>query len=121
MSETSPPEAYIEAHVHLRSADAGGRKRPILSGYRCGFLIGNPFGDREQQNDAAVYLVGKDELRPGSRAMARIRPAVPAAWSSVSVGATLTMCEGPRAIGSATVTAFSHRRATGHPDSVSDD
>jgi hypothetical protein len=89
MSEVIPEEAYIEARVTLIPADAGGRKRPIASGYRCGFLIGNPYGDREQQNDAAVCLVDAAELAPGEAALARIRPAVPASWTSVNVGATL--------------------------------
>jgi len=105
MSEAIPDEAYIEARVTLLPTDAGGRKRPITSGYRCGFLIGNPFGNREQQNDAAVYLADSVELTPGAEAIARIRPAVPASWAAVEVGATLRMCEGPRTIGSATVTA----------------
>ena len=111
MSETIPVEAYIEARVALRSTESGGRKRPIASGYRCGFLIGNPFDGGEQQNDAAIYLVDIDELAPGSEAKARLRPAVPGAWTSISVGAALLMCEGPRTIGSATVTAVQRRQA----------
>ena len=110
MSEAIPAQAFIEARVSLQPTAAGGRKRPIASGYRCGFLIGNPFGDREEQNDAAIYLVDTEVLLPGSEAMARIRPAVPAAWVSISVGASLTMCEGPRTVGSAMVTAVRARQ-----------
>jgi len=102
---TAPPQgAFIRADLTLSATDAGGRHRPISSGYRCNCWIGamTDAGERAY-NDAVIYLETAESLAPGSSATARIQPAFPDRWMDVKVGSLIEVCEGARVVGDARV------------------
>lgn len=99
--------AFIEAEVHLLAPDKGGRRSPIVSGYRCNCWVGHADDDGHRlYNDATFHLVAGDQLAPGYTALARVEPHFPDDWSHLEIGSTFELCEGPRVIGVATVTAL---------------
>lgn len=99
-----PLAAYIRADLRLRAPDAGGRRRPISSGYRCNCWFG-ALDDTGQHtyNDAIIFLENDGILKPGDSATVRIQPAFPDLWTKVGVGTVIQLCEGLRVIGEATV------------------
>lgn len=102
---SAPPfAAFIQAELRLTPTDAGGRSRPISSGYRCNCWLGGltEEGDRTY-NDALIYLESAEELQPGSSAIVRLQPAFPDLWTDVATGDVIDVCEGSRVVGKATV------------------
>jgi hypothetical protein len=99
-----PVTAYIRAHLRLIPSEAGGRRRPIASGYRCNYWLGGLTATGERAyNDAVVYLEESESLQPGEAKTVRIQPAFPDLWSDVDVGSAIDVCEGSRVVGNATV------------------
>jgi hypothetical protein len=99
-----PLGAYIEAEVHLASPEDGGRRSGIWSGYRCNCWIGRVDEDGGRAyNDATFYLVGAEEMAPGTTARARVLPHDPDSWSRLEVGGRFELCEGARVVGDAVV------------------
>jgi hypothetical protein len=99
-----PATAYVRAHLLLKSSDAGGRRRPIASGYRCNCWHGalTETGKRAY-SDAVVYLEHEESLEPGEGTTVRLQPAFPDLWRDVDAGTAIDVCEGSRVVGEATV------------------
>lgn len=90
--------------VRLRLyADEGARRRPIVSDDRPSWNVGNTWLGKPTINDGRVFLEGQHELAPGAEALARIEPLAPELWGRVGPGSVITMQEGPRIVGHATV------------------
>jgi len=102
---TFPREAYIEAEIELLSPEAGGRRSPIASGYRCNCWIGKSVDGQRVYNDATFYFFDPQGLQPGSRGRARVRPHLPDDWAELGEGSSFDLCEGRRAVGTAKVTS----------------
>jgi translation elongation factor EF-Tu-like GTPase len=95
--------AYIEALIELLPSEKGGRKTPIMSGYRCNCWLGRMEDGRRTYNDATFVIVDSERIEPGGRGVARVHPHLPRDWSDLGPGSTFELCEGPRTIGTATV------------------
>jgi hypothetical protein len=101
----SPPgAAYIRAELRMTPSAAGGRSRPISSGYRCNCWLGGftETGERSY-NDAVIYLESVEVLEPGSSAVVRLQRAFPDLWTDVTTGSLIGVCEGSRVVGKASV------------------
>src|SRR5205823_2306882 len=92
----------FRATVHLRSAEDGGRKQPIATGYRPAFWVqlaeapeGHGF------TDASIELVECNAVNPGASAVALLRPFREDQWAYLDVGDTVEFYEGSRLVGSA--------------------
>ena len=95
-----PAAAFIRATLAMRRTDAGGRRRPIASGYRCDCRLESLV---DEYTGAAVYLERATSLGPGEIGLIRLFPAFPHKWQDISPGSVVDLCEGPRVIGVATV------------------
>lgn len=101
----APPfAAFIRAELRMKPTEAGGRRRPISSGYRCNCWFGEltEAGERSY-HDAVIYLEAEENLRPGSSSLVRLHPAFPDSWTGLTVGSVIDVCEGSRVVGEATV------------------
>lgn len=87
----------FKVRVRLLTTDAGGRKAPLRSDARLSWAIGNP-----TNNDARLYFSG--ELSPGASCDATLRPLLSEAWEHLSIGTVISMQEGARVVGQATIT-----------------
>lgn len=97
--------AFLETEITLLAPAAGGRRSAIRSGYRCNCRLDHD--DDHTYYDATIALHDIDELPPGSAGCARVYPHHPDSWNDVLAGSTIELCEGPRVIGHAVVTATS--------------
>ena len=102
-SERFADSAYIVAQVQLLPEDAGGRRSPIISGYRPTFLLATASG--EAHFDASIFLEDVDELVPGGSVAARLSPHLPEYWVEVEPNMELGIYEGRRRVGTALVVA----------------
>jgi translation elongation factor EF-Tu-like GTPase len=102
----APLSAYIVAEVNLLSPNDGGRRSPIVSGYRCNCWIGKELDGKRTYNDATFFILSTDRIEPGDRGYARVEPHFPDEWSQVEEGSFFELCEGQRAIGTARVTGL---------------
>lgn len=94
---------YLEAHVTLLTARAGGRPLPVRSGYMPNWWL--PSVDEAVLASAQIQLLDAEELAPWGNAMVRLYPFVPEIWQHVRVGTELVSHAGPvRRVGAATVT-----------------
>ena len=98
-----PLSAFIVATVRLLPTAEGGRRAPIVSGYRCNCRIDHTDVDGRTYHDATLYLIDTESLAPGDTARARVRPHDPDAWSTLTEGSRFELCEGPRTVGVAIV------------------
>lgn len=96
--------AFIRARVTLVSTEAGGRRAGIATGYRCNCRV--PGDSEDSYFDATFNIDGVDVLEPGDTGDSRIQPHHPDDWVGVEIGTVIDMCEGPRLIGRAVVTAL---------------
>lgn len=103
--------AFIRAELSLRTTAEGGRRRPVVSGYRPNFWIGHLSRGKRVYNDGMILLEGIEQLEPGSSAIARIQPALPDLWSHMMVGTTIDVCEGSRVVGTARVIEVMNHRS----------
>lgn len=87
----------FKVRVRLLTAEAGGRKTPLRSDTRVSWAIGNP-----TTNDARLYFAG--ELSPGASCDGTLRPLFGDAWEHLSIGAVISMHDGARVVGQATIT-----------------
>ena len=97
--------AFLEAEIALRAPHEGGRRSAIRSGYRCSCRLNRD--DHHVYHDASISLHEIEELSPGSTGFARVYPHHPDDWRGVVAGSTVELCEGPRVVGRAVVTATS--------------
>ncbi len=87
----------FKVRVRLLTTEAGGRKTPLRSDARLSWSIGNP-----THNDARLYFAG--ELIPGETCDATLRPLFSDAWEHLNIGANISLQEGTRSVGQATIT-----------------
>lgn len=99
-----PMSAYIKARVTLVPTEAGGRRSGIASGYRCNCRV--PGQPKDTYFDATFEICGAEVVKPGETGESRVQPHHPDEWAAVVVGTVIEMCEGPRLIGHAIVTAL---------------
>lgn len=96
---------YIRANLCLTAPEDGGRRTPMASSYRAHWAF--PPDVHSERHDAPItFEVGPHEwLAPGGQTLVRIHPLVPDLWEGIplSQGLVLTMLEGARVIGTATV------------------
>lgn len=101
---------FLEARLTLLPTDAGGRRRPVLTGYRASWNLAGYQGAPDAGSalagefyDAPISLEDTDELAPGGVALVRLHPLSPSAWLGVPVGVELALQEGSRVLGAAQV------------------
>jgi hypothetical protein len=78
----------------------GGRRRPIVDGYRASLSFGRRRRDVEPVvHDAVLVLEGADALAPGESGTARVWPLLPEELPRVAApGAIFTLLEGDRIV-----------------------
>ena len=103
MGEPARPPRALRASLRLLSTAAGGRATPITNDYRPHWDAGAKWNGEPVLSDARVILEDREELQPGEECVVRLEPLFPEFWVQVRVGATLTMHEGQRVLGHATV------------------
>lgn len=107
MSQHDQPIA-LGIDLRLTTSDEGGRKsglgpfEPQSFQYRPNWGFDGLDHPREQAG-APVFTWSQSRVEPGDRVRAVIVPMFPASWAKVDVGSQLTMYEGLRACGHATV------------------
>lgn len=99
------PLLELRTQFQLLPTEQGGRRRPIVSGYRPDWDLGNTWLGEPTINGGQVLLLGVDELRPGDACEVRIEPLAPEFWCAVRVGSVIATREGSRVVGHATVLA----------------
>jgi translation elongation factor EF-Tu-like GTPase len=94
---------YYRAHLRVTGPDDGGRRQPILTGYRAAWAI-SAEEDREHiVHDAPLLIEGQQQIAPGGEGTVRLHPLYPEYWADVTAGTPLLMKEGHRTVGTATV------------------
>jgi hypothetical protein len=107
VSEQDHPIA-LGIDLRLTTREEGGRKselgpfEPMSFQYRPNWGFQGLDLPREQVG-APVLSWSQDRVEPGDRVRAVIVPMFPASWTTVDAGTKLTMYEGPRVCGHATV------------------
>jgi hypothetical protein len=96
---------YIEITFRMRRTEDGGRMHPVFSGYRPNWHIGRYHEGEPCCFDGMVQLIGAEKVEPGAEGHARVYPLSPEFWQGLAVGDNIEMCEGPRLIAQATITA----------------
>jgi hypothetical protein len=94
--------------IRLTSTAEGGRRSAISPGYRSCWGNGDTVDGAEQFHDAPILILDPNTVAPGDSGVAVIQPILPDAigWEDVRVGDVMTMVEGSRVCGTATVTAI---------------
>ena len=99
--ERGREHGYVRARLRLLSTDQGGRRTPIVSGYRsCWAFPPELHGD---MHDGPLMIEGQEVLAPGEVAIVRLHPLFPEYWPRLSEGLMLGMFEGSRQVGDAVV------------------
>jgi hypothetical protein len=109
-SDVSEKDHHIALGIDLRltTREEGGRKRglgpfdPMSFQYRPNWGFQGLELPREQEG-APVFSWSQGRVEPGDRVRAVIVPMFPAIWTTVDAGTKLTMYEGGRVCGHATV------------------
>ncbi len=99
----------FSVRVRLLPTELGGRTGPILTDYRPSWDLGNTWLGEATINDGRVSLEGCAELAPGAEGLARVEPLAPEFWGGVRVGSVISMQEGNRVVGHATVLSVASR------------
>jgi translation elongation factor EF-Tu-like GTPase len=101
------PDSYYRATLTLRTAEEGGRTKPIASGYRASWDFGQRTPDGVPiVNDASLVLEDRDSLDPGEESPIRLYPLHEEYWSEVRQGQAVLLREGRRIIGLATISGW---------------
>lgn len=111
--DTPANRPVLYADLRLLRTEDGGRRGPIVSGYRCGCLIGNLHHGQPMQNDAMFELLDAAQVAPGGAARARVTPFFPEFWTRLRPGDAFSLCEGKRVVGAATVVPPVHPEEVG--------
>jgi hypothetical protein len=96
-------DGYIRARLRLLPTEDGGRKTPIVSGYRSHW--GFPPDVHPDAHDAPLTIESGpgQGLDPGDETQVRLHPLAPALWPSIAPGLRLILLEGSRVIGHAEI------------------
>ena len=65
------------ARLYFLKSEEGGRRGPVVSGYRPTFDFGLEHKGQKMYNDAILYFVGVDCVHPGETCEARVVPLHP--------------------------------------------
>jgi RimJ/RimL family protein N-acetyltransferase len=103
-----PQNLVLRLSLDLVHSDRGGRRRPVLDGYRASMSFGQRRrGIEPVVHDAIVVLEQSSALAPGQRGLARAWVLMPDELPrSVGVGSVFTLLEGDRIVGRAEVLAM---------------
>jgi len=107
---------FFKVRLRILAADEGGRSKPVFSGYRPDWDLGNTWLGEPTINGASVFLEDREELALGAEGPARIEPFASEFWGRVRPGSVIAMQEGKRVVGYATVLDIVSRPAYWSPD-----
>lgn len=98
----------LRVSLELVASDRGGRRRPVLDGYRASMSFGQRRrGIEPVAHDAILVLENASMLAPGQRGFARAWVLMPDELPrSVAVGAVVAVLEGDQIIGRAEIVAM---------------
>lgn len=96
-------EGYVLARLRLLATEEGGRQTPIATGHRSCWDIGGEYEGKPMLNDAPLLIESDEWLSPGEVAEARLHPLVWEYWQAIQDGQQITMHEGSRLVGVATI------------------
>jgi RimJ/RimL family protein N-acetyltransferase len=103
-----PQNVVLRLSLDLVHSDRGGRRRPVLDGYRASMSFGQRRrGIEPVVHDAIVVLEQGSALAPGQRGLARAWVLMPDELPrSVGVGSVFTLLEGDQIVGRAEIVAM---------------
>lgn len=103
-----PNSLVLRLELALVPADRGGRRRPVVDGYRASMSFGRRRRDAEPVvHDAVIVLEDRDAVAPGGRAIARAWVLTPDELPGfVDEGTVFTLLEGDRIVARAKVLAL---------------
>jgi RimJ/RimL family protein N-acetyltransferase len=103
-----PQNLVLRLSLDLAGSDRGGRRRPVLDGYRASMSFGQRRrGIEPVVHDAIIVLEQTSMLAPGQRGLARAWVLMPEELPrSVRVGSVFTLLEGDRIVGRAEILAM---------------
>jgi ribosomal-protein-serine acetyltransferase len=103
-----PRNLVLRLSLDLVASDRGGRRRPVVDGYRASMSFGQRRrGIEPVVHDAIVVLEQSSALAPGQLGLARAWVLMPDALPrSVGVGSVFTLLEGDRIVGRAEILAM---------------
>jgi ribosomal-protein-serine acetyltransferase len=103
-----PQGLVLRLSLELAGSGRGGRRRPVLDGYRASMSFGQRRrGVEPVVHDAIVVLEDRSMLAPGQRGLARAWVLMPEELPrSVSVGSVLALLEGDQIVGRAEILAI---------------
>ena len=103
-----PQNLVLRLSLELVHFDRGGRRRPVLDGYRASMSFGQRRrGIEPVVHDAIVVLEQSSALTPGQRGLARAWVLMPDELPrSVGVGSVFTLLEGDQIVGRAEILAM---------------
>jgi len=93
----------LVVRLRLVHPDDGGRRHPVLAGWRVAWNVGNRADGQRPDNDAIIVPEGASSISPGATGMVRLVPVYPNSWDHVKPGDVLQMRDGNRVIGLAAV------------------
>jgi hypothetical protein len=98
------PSLVLRLAVELAPTDRGGRRRPVVDGYRASLSFGRRRRDEPVVHDAVLVLETGSSVAPGSSAVARAWVVSPDELPhSAGPNTIVTLLEGDRIIGRATI------------------
>jgi RimJ/RimL family protein N-acetyltransferase len=103
-----PQNLVLRLALDLAHSDRGGRRRPVLDGYRASMSFGQRRrGIEPVVHDAIIVLEQSSALTPGQRGLARAWVLMPDELPrSVGVGSVFTLLEGDQIVGRAEILAM---------------
>lgn len=103
-------DLLLEADVDLLATERGGRRGPVLSGYRPALWFGDtgPTGEPELHS-AILRLAESHELAPGERARVLITPLAYESWPRVKPGTPFDIYDAGRAVGTGSLRTIPSR------------
>jgi hypothetical protein len=99
----NPINPFLAARFVAARIGADGRPRPVFPGYRASWVVPQADGG-EEYTDGPIDVADGASLPPGTAGEIRIFPLRPEVWIAVAIGDRISMYEGDRVVGEATVT-----------------
>jgi hypothetical protein len=92
---------FIRARLRLLTTEEGGRRTPIVSGYRSCWSFPNELTN--DMHDGPLTIEEASNLGLGEEATVRLHPLSPEYWPRIGPGRKLGMHEGAKLVGTAIV------------------
>jgi hypothetical protein len=90
----------LEADLDLLPTERGGRRGPVLSGYRPGLWFGETgLGGEPELHSTILRLIRDDQLAPGERGQVLLTPLAYEMWPQVRPGTRFDVYDAGRAVG----------------------